>query len=215
MGIHTEKNEALRLVVGLTGGIGSGKSLVAEFFREWGSAIVDADILARDVLALGTAGLREVTSLFGEGILLPNNSLNRKALGALVFSDSSAKIALEKIVHPLVRQAWLAQLQDWKDAPPTPTRIITYVVPLLYESNLSYQEIDRVVLVTAPDDLRVQRVTARDNLSIQEANVRIASQMSDIDKRMKAHYEITNDSSKEQLRARANLVFQELLKLIR
>jgi dephospho-CoA kinase len=199
----------LTQVVALTGGIGSGKSAVAALFESWGASVVDADMLARDVVALQSKGLAEVVTLFGPEVLNLDGSLNRKALGAIVFDDSQKRVALEEILHPLIRTEWLNRLSELKRN--TPIKIILYVVPLFFESGASYPEIGKVVLVTAPEVLRIKRIMSRDGCSAEEAQSRIRAQLSDDDKIPQSTFVISNDSTEIELAARARAVFDMLL----
>ena len=199
----------LTQVVALTGGIGSGKSAVATLFESWGAAVVDADVLARDVVAPKRKGLAEVVRLFGSEVLSFDGSLNRKALGAIVFDDAQKRVALEGVLHPLIRTEWLNRLSELKRN--TSIKIILYVVPLFFESGARYPEIGKVVLVTAPEVERIKRIMTRDGCSAEEAKSRIRAQLSDDDKISQSTFVISNDSTEIELAARAKAVFDKLL----
>jgi dephospho-CoA kinase len=195
-------------VVALTGGIGSGKSTAAHFLAECGATIVDADHLAREVVAPGAPALTEVSSLFGAGILSPDGSLDRKQLGALIFKDENARKKLEEIVHPRVRSLWLERLTELTRASTHP--LIVYAVPLLFESGQSYPEIEKTVLIVAPEAERIARIVARDKISPEEAKQRIAAQLSDEEKMKRCDLVLQNDCSVNELRERVRSLFCRL-----
>jgi dephospho-CoA kinase len=193
-------------VVALTGGIGSGKSVVAELFAEWGAAVVDADQLARLVVMPGSPGLTRSVALLGSEVLLPDGALNRKAVAERIFSDPSTRRALEGILHPLIRAAWLEQLQALQSEGRAP--LIVYTLPLFFESGVEYPEVEHAIHVSAPEELRIARVQARDNCSAERVRARIAAQLSDAEKDARADFVIHNNGSREQLRARSRAVFE-------
>lgn len=157
-------------LIGLTGGIASGKSTVAKRWVEHGAIEIDADQLARDVVAPGTKGLSEITNTFGPSILKVDGSLDRSKLGAIVFNDEIKRLALNAIVHPLVQEKTREILQKLPvDA------IAIYNVPLLVEAKVDY-DFDLVVTVEAPEDEQVKRLTKFRGLTTEEARARISSQ---------------------------------------
>ena len=180
---------------------------MGDLFSDWGAAIVDADDLAREVVAPGTTGLAEIVKSFGPEVLRPDGALDRKRLGTIVFSDPLQRRALEAVVHPLVRAAWLARLDALKTGTAS---LIVYVVPLLFESKFVFPEIEQIVLVTAPEAARIARITARDSISEDQARARIAAQLPDDEKRRGSHFVIENDGSLEHLEHRAKKVFDAL-----
>ena len=163
-------------VVALTGGIAAGKTLVAKTLEAHGVAIIDADVISREVVQKGTEGLTLLVERFGTHILGPDGELDRAALGREVFSDSSARADLEAIVHPRVlalsRERFARHEEDNPDVP------LVYVVPLLAESGRQ-GEFDRVVVVHAPREQRVGRLVGRRGLSPNEARKRLDAQASD------------------------------------
>jgi dephospho-CoA kinase len=194
-------------VVALTGGIGSGKSAVAKLFQAWGARVVDADILAREVVQPGSEGLTKIVEAFSEDLILADGSLNRPLLASIIFSDPLKKELLESILHPLIRDLWLAKLEQLRggDAP-----LIVYVVPLLFESHRQMPELEKIILVSAPTETRIGRIMNRDGFSREIAELRIAAQLPDSEKIPKSDYVIVNDGSLEDLEQRTAAVWGEL-----
>jgi dephospho-CoA kinase len=194
-------------VIAITGGIGSGKSAVAKLFEQWGAQTVDADILAREVVEPGSEGFQRVVQNFGPDMVLADGSLNRPKLASIIFSDQEKKALLESLLHPLIRERWLSQLEQLKkgNAP-----LIAYIVPLFFESTAQMPEIERVVLISAPEETRIHRIMSRDLFPRHIAEQRIKAQLPDSAKIDKSDYVIKNDSSLEQLESRALDVFREL-----
>ncbi len=194
-------------VIAITGGIGSGKSAVAKLFEQWGAQTVDADILAREVVEPESEGFLRVVQKFGPDMVLADGSLNRPKLASIIFSDPEQKKLLESLLHPLIRERWLSQLERLKkgDAP-----LIAYIVPLFFESTAQMPEIEKVVLISAPEETRIARIMNRDLFPRHIAEQRIRAQLPDSAKIDKSDYVIKNDSSLEQLESRAREVFREL-----
>ena len=187
------------LRVGLTGGIGSGKSAVASIFGELGAFIVDTDRLAREAVAPNSDGLRDVARLWPQAVR--GGHLDRAALAEIVFRDASARERLNAIVHPHVRRLALECEQN-----AAPGQIVVHVVPLLFETG--YAAIcDRTVLVVAPLDLRLARVLARDGIDKAHARARMAAQMAPEEARARADYVIENDADFAALNERARAVY--------
>jgi dephospho-CoA kinase len=195
-------------VIAITGGIGSGKSAVAKLFEQWGAQTIDADILAREVVEPGTKGFQRVVDNFGEDMVLADGSLNRPKLASIIFSDADKKKLLESLLHPLIRERWLHRMEDIKK---TNAPVIAYIVPLFFESTAKMPEIEKVVLVSAPEETRIARIMARDLFPRQIAEQRIRAQLPDSAKIDKSDYVIKNDSSLEQLETRAREVFSKLV----
>jgi len=156
----------------LTGGIGSGKSEVSRRLRALGAVVVDADVLAREVVAPGTEGLAEVVAAFGNDVLTAGGALDRPKLGALVFADDEARKRLEAIVHPRVR-ARAAELE----AAAAPDAVVVHDIPLLVETGQA-DRFDVVLVVDVPPDVQVRRLTGQRGMTDDEARARIASQAS-------------------------------------
>lgn len=198
-----------KIVVALTGGIGSGKSQVGRLFAEWGAAVVDADDLARAVVAPGSPGLAKIVEVFGPEIVNTDGTLDRSKLGAVVFSDSTQRKRLEELLHPLIRQMWLSRLKTLLQT--SSARLIVYTLPLFFESKGDYPEIERVVHVTAPEHIRISRVTARDSCTDESVKARVKAQLSDEEKNSRSDFVILNDGTLDQLRHRSRVVFDSLL----
>jgi dephospho-CoA kinase len=186
----------LRLI-GLTGGIGSGKSTVAGFLRELGATVIDADEATRAVQAPGAPGLRQLVEAFGSEILTADGALDRPRLAAIAFGDPQARRRLNEIIHPLVRQ-WMAERQ--REAAERGDASVVLEVPLLFETR-GVEGLDAVVLVYAPEDLQLKRLIESRGMEEQAARARIASQMPIEEKRRLAGHVILNTGSLEELRA--------------
>jgi dephospho-CoA kinase len=192
-----------KLRVGLTGGIGSGKSAVASVFAERGATVIDADLLAREVVAPGTPGLQAIAERWPQAIA-PDGSLDRAAHAQVVFGDDEARAALNAITHPAVRA--LADRRE-RDAPPG---LVVHVVPLLFEGDF-WRTCDRTVLVIASRELRIARVVARDATERDAVERRMAAQIDPERARALADYVIENDGDLASLRARSDAVYAALL----
>jgi dephospho-CoA kinase len=182
------------LVVGLTGGIGAGKSAALERFRELGAVVIDSDDVAREVVAPGTEGFAAVVARFGPSVVRVDGTLDRPMIASFVFSDDAARADLESITHPLVR----AEVRRRVSAAPSDS-IVVNAVPLLVETGIGGQY-DRVVVVEAPTEQRVLRLARSRGMSRDEALARMAAQASDDERRAVAWRVIVNDGSLESLR---------------
>ncbi|WP_207694289.1 dephospho-CoA kinase [Enterococcus sp. DIV0212c] len=160
------------MVLGLTGGIATGKSTVVAVFKSLGFPIVDADIIAREVVEPGTPGLAEIVSAFGSDILNVDGSLNRKQLGQLIFSNKEKRQLLNKILSPFIKKAILKEIEDEKDNAP----LVIVDIPLLYEGGYD-KFVDQVAVVYIPEKVQLLRLMKRDHLDEREALDRIESQM--------------------------------------
>lgn len=189
--------------IGLTGGIGSGKSTAAACFAELGATVIDADALAREALAPGTPGLAAVIDRFGDELLHADGSLDRPRLGELVFADGAALADLNAIVHPLVARR-TAELTDAAG----PGATVVYDVPLLVENDLA-AGFDAVVVVLAPLPLRLERLAGR-GMDERTARSRIAAQADDEQRRAVATEVLDNSGSVASLRAQVEQVWQRL-----
>ncbi|NYG56172.1 dephospho-CoA kinase [Nocardioides perillae] len=190
--------------VGLTGGIASGKSTVSALLRELGAVVIDADALAREVVAAGTPGLAAVVAAFGNEVLTPGGELDRPAVGRLVFADAEQRRRLEAIVHPLVFERVVAL-----EAEAGPDDLVVHDVPLLVESGRA-ATFDAVVVVEAPHDLQVQRMLEDRGMTREDAEARIAAQATPEQRRAVATHLVVNDSTREALAARVREVHADL-----
>lgn len=192
------------LRVGLTGGIGAGKSAVSARLAELGAVVVDADRIAREVVERGTAGLRAVVTEFGPGILTDDGTLDRAALGAIVFGDTERLQALNAIVHPLVATR-SAQLLDAAPA----GSVVVYDVPLLVENELQ-GGFDLVVVVDAPGDVVRQRLFTSRGMSLADVDARVAAQATREARRAVADVVIDNSGDLADLRAHVDRLWNQL-----
>jgi dephospho-CoA kinase len=195
------------LNVALTGNVAAGKSTVTELFRSWGATVIDADRLVREAQAPGSPVLVAIVTRFGPAVLRPDGTLDRSAVRAIVLADPAARAALEAIVHPAVqarRDVLLAEARERGD------RIVVNDIPLLFEA-LDPREFDVVVLVDAPELLRLDRLVRARGLPLIEARRMIAAQLPAEAKRAGSDYIIENDGDLEALEARAREVWTGLL----
>jgi dephospho-CoA kinase len=193
------------LMVGLTGGIGAGKSEVTRCLADLGAVVVDADRLAREVVEPGTPGLAEVVAAFGRQVLGPDGALDRPTLGRLVFADEAARRRLEAIVHPRVRERTAALV-----AAAPPDAVVVNDVPLLVEAGLA-GGYDLVVVVLAPRRERLRRLVEVRGMAEAEASSRIAAQADDARRRAVADVVIVNDGTRAELRERVAQVWRDRL----
>ena len=200
----TDRSHGGQLRVALTGGVGSGKSTVGDLLADLGAVRIDADQVAREVVAAGTPGLSAVVARFGDDVLGANGELDRAALAAVVFDDDAARADLNAIIHPLV-----AQRSSDLMAAAAPDAVIVYEVPLLAETGRS-GEFAAVVVVEATLELRLARLAAR-GLPEAQARSRIAAQASDEQRRQIADYVVTNDSDRSDLVPAVRALWQWLL----
>lgn len=193
------------MIVGLTGGIGAGKSAVAARLAEHGAVIVDADVLAREVLGAGRFGLAAVVAEFGSGVLTEAGDLDRPRLGALVFSDAEARLRLNAIVHPLVSR----RSADIAAAAPAGA-IVVHDVPLLVENGMG-PAYDVVVVVLAPEDVRIQRLRETRGMSAEQARARMAAQASDEQRRVVADVVLDNSGLLADLHQQVDELWRDRL----
>lgn len=193
------------LIVALTGGIGAGKSLVAQYFSELGARVVDADQLARIAIERGSAGFDEVVMRFGENILR-NGDIDRKALGEIIFRDAQAKADLEAIIHPRVRELFFEVVADLG-----PDEILIYEIPLLVETKAT-NNFDQIITVESELELRKNRLIKR-GMFISEIEARLAAQASPAEREAAATYVIENNGDEDQLLRKVENLWEELQRL--
>ena len=194
------------LVVGLTGGIAAGKSTVASMFHELGAPVLDADDLAREATAPGSATLRRIAEELGGQILDGAGELDRKALGQLVFSDPDVRARLEAIIHPVIARAARERIAALAGEGHS---VVIYEAALLVETG-RHREMDRLVVVAAGDAVRIARLMARDGLDRVQAEARLAAQLPQREKEELADYVIDNSGPLAQTRARVERVWRSL-----
>jgi dephospho-CoA kinase len=190
--------------VGLTGGIASGKSTVSAILAELGAVVIDADLLAREVVARGTPGLAAVAEEFGPEVLTPEGDLDRAAMGALVFADPDARRRLEAIVHPLVHR----RSAELEAAAPEDT-VVVHDIPLLAEVGRA-GSFDAVVVVDAPAEVQVQRMVEDRGWTREEAESRIAAQATRDQRLAIATYVVDNTGSLDDLRRQVEAIHEDL-----
>ncbi len=193
--------------VGLTGGIGSGKSTVSRLLASYGAVVVDADLVAREVVEPGTPGLAAVVEAFGTAVLLPTGALDRNALGKVVFGDAAARARLSGILHPLIgeRSGELMEAASASGAP-----MLVHDVPLLVESSLQ-SRYDVVVVVDASPAVQLDRLVGLRGMSSADAQARIAAQASREDRLAAATVVLDNDGTVEELTGQVQALWADLL----
>lgn len=195
------------ITVGLTGNVASGKSAVADAWRQAGIPVLSADELAREAVAPGSPGLREVVEVFGDSVLDAGGALDRARMREIVFRDEQARSRLEGIIHPRVaaaRDQWLSELRDQGEP------LAVAEIPLLFETG-GQDAVDRVVLVDAPEEERLRRLVELRGLAAEEARRIMAAQMDPARKRAASHHVLENDKGLDDLRRGAALLLAELL----
>ncbi|UQF11862.1 dephospho-CoA kinase [Vagococcus lutrae] len=177
--------------LGLTGGIATGKSTVSRFFRQHDIPVVDADVIAREVVEPGTDGLAEIVKTFGTEILLEDGSLNRKKLGEIIFKDEDKREMLNQILHQEIHQKMMMAKEKWENER---VPLIVFDIPLLYEAD--YQRtFDAIMVVYVPEKTQIARLMERDELTVQQARDRIASQLPIEEKKVRADIVIDNSQT--------------------
>jgi len=192
--------------VALTGGIATGKSHVRARFEQLGVPTIDADTLARDVVAAGTPGFEAVVARFGPGILDESGAIDRRKLASIVFSDPGARRDLERIIHPSVRAAidsWFESLGD------IASRFAVADIPLLYETGRE-RDFETVVVTACDPRTQISRIVQRDSITDADARARVAAQLPIDEKVRRADYVITTDGSYEETNRQVREVFEAL-----
>jgi dephospho-CoA kinase len=192
--------------IGLTGGIASGKSTVSRLLSELGARIIDADAIARAIVAPGQDAWRQIVDYFGDPILCPDGSINRRKLGDIVFSNTEKRNRLEDITHPAI---WRQAAAEAKQAEAAGYRVVVLDVPLLLETGWD-RKVDAVWVVYVDRQTQIQRLIARDSLTPQQAELRIASQLSLEEKRQRADAVIDNSGSPEATRRQVKTLWERL-----
>ena len=191
-------------IIGLTGGIGCGKSEAARFLHGLGAHVADADAISRALTAPGGAALPEIRRRFGGEVFFSDGSLNRRALGERIFHNPEEKVALEGVIHPLVRRAMEAELRA------STAKVTVLDVPLLFETGME-EMCDEVWAMSADEETQIRRVCARDGLDASQARARIAGQMPMAERNARADRVIDSRRPIEQTRAALRLYYMQLL----
>ena len=195
------------ILVGLTGGVATGKSTVAKMLTQCGAVVIDADQLARDVVEPGKPAWREIVKTFGKTILNPDRSLNRQALGAIVFRHPAKRRALETIIHPRVAREQVRLTRE--AARQDPQSVVIYDVPLLFEAGID-KRVDHTIVVTADRNTQIARLKKRNSLSRDEALRRIRSQMPLAKKVRRADQVLHGTLPRPALRKQVGQLFKKL-----
>jgi dephospho-CoA kinase len=191
----------MSFVVGLTGGIGSGKSAVAELFALHGAEVVDTDLIAHELTGAHGAAMPAIQAAFGNGVLRPDGGLDRAVMRRQVFSDPSAKSRLEAILHPMIRQESAARCAAARSAP-----YVVLVVPLLLESGAYRGRVDRILVVDCAESVQIERVKARSGLSADDVRLIMDNQAARTERLAAADDVIDNSSDRENLRQQVVLL---------
>jgi dephospho-CoA kinase len=192
-------------VVGLTGGIGSGKSTVARMLAELGATVVDADKIGHEVYRPGAEAYASVVDAFGRGIVAPDGTVDRRALGAIVFADPAALARLNALVHPAIGREIQRRITAARDAGGAP---IVVEAAIMIEAGWRF--FDRIWAVIAPREAAIARVVAERGLSAEDVERRMGAQLSDAERRRVADLVIENDGTREELRARVEAAWRTL-----
>ena len=195
-------------IVGLTGGIASGKSLVARVFKDLGGHVIDADRIVHDLLEPEQPACREVLDHFGKDIMLPNGGIDRRKLGEIVFNDPEKRAWLNSCLHPKVFHVYTTQVQQLQSR--QPDAMVIFNAALLIETGY-HRKMDRIVVIYADMEQQIERLLLRDKFTRKQALSRIMSQMPLAEKRAHADYVIDNTGNREDTEARAREVFQKLM----
>ena len=197
-------------VVGITGGIGCGKSMAAAYLAELGAIHIDADGISHALTARDGAALGEIRRIFGDSVFSEDGTLNRRALGDLIFSDPAAKRALEGVIHPLVQRIAMDKIEE---SGKNGARVAVLNVPLLFETGMDVL-CDETWTLTAPADVQLARVMERDGLTREQAISRIESQMAMEDRNARATRVINSDRPIEKTQSELNQLYQQLIRRI-
>jgi dephospho-CoA kinase len=206
--IFKEKNNCL--VVGLTGGIASGKSTVSNMLVELGAPLIDFDLIARQVVEPGTHGFEAIVNYFGKQILIENGTLDRKKLSKIVFQDFEKRKKLESFTHPLIYEEFFKQINAI--AKKDPDAVIQVSIPLLIEQNMQYA-FDGLIIVYVSKKIQVERLAQRDGISIKEAANILKSQLPIDEKVGFANFIINNENTIKKTRKQVNKVWRDLKKI--
>ena len=194
----------MKFTLGLTGGIGSGKSAASQWFEQHGIVVVDADVVAREIVEVGQPALLQIQQAFGDWVLQKDGTLNRRALREHIFQSNDARRILESITHPAIRQSIIQQLQDAQSP------YVILVSPLLFETN-QHELTDHTLLIDASIELQIQRASQRDGQNIEQIHRIIAAQMPREQKQQLADDIVLNDGHLEHLYAHLQPLHEQYL----
>lgn len=194
----------MKFTLGLTGGIGSGKSAASQWFEQHGIVVVDADVVAREIVEVGQPALLQIQQAFGDWVLQEDGTLNRRALREHIFQFNDARRILESITHPAIRQSIIQQLQDAQSP------YVILVSPLLFETN-QHELTDHTLLIDASIELQIQRAAQRDDQNIEQIHRIIAAQMPREQKQQLADDIVLNDGHLEHLYAHLQPLHEQYL----
>ncbi|MCF1684901.1 dephospho-CoA kinase [Tetragenococcus halophilus] len=185
----------MSFILGITGSIATGKSTVVNIFKQYGFPVVDADIIAREVVEPNTAGLKKIVETFGNSVLCSDGSLNRKQLGQIIFNDSKKRQTLNALLAPFLQEAIIEQIKRASDT----ASLVIADIPLLYEAGYD-KYMDQVAVVYIPQDLQVQRLMKRDRITEKQAQKKVASQLPIEEKKKRADIIFDNQESLSSIR---------------
>lgn len=194
----------MKFILGLTGGIGSGKSAASQWFEQHGIVVVDADVVAREIVEVGQPALLQIQQAFGDWVLQEDGTLNRRALREHIFQSNDARKILESITHPAIRQSIIQQLQDAQSP------YVILVSPLLFETN-QHELTDHTLLIDASIELQIQRAAQRDGQNIEQIHRIISAQMPREQKQQLADDIVLNDGHLEHLYAHLQPLHEQYL----
>lgn len=193
------------MIIGLTGSIASGKSTVSQMLKELGYPIVDADLVARQVVEPGSETLEKIKETFGEGVILPDGSLDRKKVGDIIFSDPASRKRLNDIIHPAIRNEMLRQRAAYMAEG---QKVVIMDIPLLFESKLQHF-VDKILVVSVTEENQLKRLMERNNLSERDALARISSQLPMSVKEEGADAVIYNNGTIEETKWQLNRILEK------
>lgn len=204
-----DQENAMPVKIGVTGGVGSGKSLVCAYLKQKGLPVVSADELSRNAVMPGTPGLKKIIAAFGDAVLSPDGTLDRKKMRAMMTRDAGVKKRLEEIVHPEVFSQMDRELEN---ARKRGAFAVALEVPLLFEAGLA-TFFDYILTVTVDPDVRVRRVMDRDGVTAAEARALMGIQLPEVEKTAKSHFVINNSGSPESAKHQVDRFYDELVRL--
>lgn len=202
----------MSLIIGLTGGIVSGKSTVAKMFQKLGAKIIDADRIGHEVILPNKPAWRKLIKSFGKGILKEDLTIDRKKLGNLVFSDKKLLKKLNEITHPEIKKIIIKEINKFKDDNRLYNKIMIIDAPLIYEASMDYL-MEKIILVQLNEKEQIKRLAIRNIFTREESLKRINSQISNKEKTEKADYIINNNNSVEKTKEQVIKIWQEIIKL--